>query len=272
MAKVTSKLQVTVPKALAERYGICAGDEIGFEEAGETIRVVPANAGASARGLDLEERLRLFDAATDRQRAREAGRQERGGVHMRAGPGASSTSVATRSLIDTNILVYRYDPRFPDKQRIATGLLRDGIVDGTMRLPHQAIVEFVAAAAWGGPENRLLEPSDARREAEEFMAQSPILYPDDAVLRTALRGMAAYRRPGSTRSFAKSTDSLHCCPRTSRTGACTEQLRSETRSRRRRHRHERPLLCPGHPAGAGCAPLAKRGWTGYPAPRRDPIV
>ena len=33
MAKVTSKLQVTVPKALAERYGIRPGDDIRFEEA-----------------------------------------------------------------------------------------------------------------------------------------------------------------------------------------------------------------------------------------------
>ena len=31
-----------------------------------------------------------------------------------------STLVAT--LIDTNVLVYRYDHRFPDKQRIADGV------------------------------------------------------------------------------------------------------------------------------------------------------
>lgn len=105
----------------------------------------------------------------------------------------SFTSVAARALIDTNILVYRYDWRFPDKQRIAIGLLRDGLADGTLRLPHQAIVEFVAAVTRGRQEGRLLEPSDARREAEEFMAQFPVLYPNDAVLRTALRGMAAYR-------------------------------------------------------------------------------
>ncbi len=70
MSKVTSKLQVTLPKALAQRYGIAPGDDIRFEEAGEVIRVVPANTGASEQGLDTEARLRLFDAATDRQRAR----------------------------------------------------------------------------------------------------------------------------------------------------------------------------------------------------------
>ena len=77
MSKVTSKLQVTLPKALAERYGIEPGDDIRFEEAGEVIRVVPASIDAAARGLDTEARLRLFDAATDRQRARETGRPAR---------------------------------------------------------------------------------------------------------------------------------------------------------------------------------------------------
>jgi predicted nucleic acid-binding protein len=38
------------------------------------------------------------------------------------------------ALADTNVLVYRFDPRFPDKQRVATELLRDGIKNGTLRL------------------------------------------------------------------------------------------------------------------------------------------
>ena len=76
MSKVTSKLQVTVPKALAERYGIGPGDDIRFEEAGEVIRVVPAAAAApaAAGGLDTGARLRLFDAASARQKARDAAR------------------------------------------------------------------------------------------------------------------------------------------------------------------------------------------------------
>ena len=76
MSKVTSKLQVTVSKALAERYGIRPGDDIRFEGAGEVMRVVPASAGAPPReGLDIEARLRLFDAATERQRKRERHRR-----------------------------------------------------------------------------------------------------------------------------------------------------------------------------------------------------
>ena len=100
--------------------------------------------------------------------------------------------MAARTLIDTNILVYRYDSRFPDKQSIASDILRDGIASGQARIAHQAIVEFVAAMTRGGPERWLLGPADARREAEEFMAQFPVVYPDDAVVRTALRGAAAY--------------------------------------------------------------------------------
>lgn len=96
------------------------------------------------------------------------------------------------TLIDTNVLVYRHDHRFPDKQRIADGVLRDGLETGDARLAHQVIVEFVSATTRGGPGSRLLEPGDARREAEELMSQFPVLYPNEAVLRTALRGTAAY--------------------------------------------------------------------------------
>ncbi len=70
MSKVTSKLQVTIPKAIADEYGIGPGDEIDFEPAGEVIRVVP-HARRRRMRLGLEERRRLFDRATVRQRQRE---------------------------------------------------------------------------------------------------------------------------------------------------------------------------------------------------------
>jgi AbrB family looped-hinge helix DNA binding protein len=72
MAKVTSKLQVTVPKVIAQQYGIRPGDEIEWVAAGDTIRVIPP--GRSTPAVDLEFRLRLFDAATARQRKRQASR------------------------------------------------------------------------------------------------------------------------------------------------------------------------------------------------------
>lgn len=70
MAKVTSKLQVTLPKAIADRFGIRPGDEIEWIATGDSIRVVPA--GRLVPVADLELRLRLFDAATERQRRRQA--------------------------------------------------------------------------------------------------------------------------------------------------------------------------------------------------------
>jgi predicted nucleic acid-binding protein len=98
------------------------------------------------------------------------------------------------SLIDTNILVYRFDPRFPDKQVVASELLRSGIADESIRLPYQAIVEFVAAVTWRrGTAEQLLSVTDAYREAEEMLAQFDVLYPTEAVLRLAFRGAAAYQ-------------------------------------------------------------------------------
>lgn len=98
------------------------------------------------------------------------------------------------ALVDTNVLVYRFDPRFPDKQRVANEVLRRGIADASVRVPHQAIVEFVAVMARplldGEP---LLPPAEARREAEELLSQFDVLYPTGALLRTALRGAAAYQ-------------------------------------------------------------------------------
>ena len=72
MAKVTSKLQVTIPKAVAERYGIRPGDEIDFQPAGDFIRVILPGRARSRR-IGREERLRLFDEATARQGQREKG-------------------------------------------------------------------------------------------------------------------------------------------------------------------------------------------------------
>ena len=80
MAKVTSKLQVTVPKTIAAQYGIRPGDEIEWLPAGEAIRVVPP--ARRTRTADPQWRLKLFDAATERQRRRQSSgprRRARGG-------------------------------------------------------------------------------------------------------------------------------------------------------------------------------------------------
>ena len=98
------------------------------------------------------------------------------------------------ALIDTNVLVYRFDSRFRRKQSIATELLLDGIASGGIRVPHQAVVEFVAAVTRRQRDGtQLLTPADARREAEEMLVTFDVLYPDELVVRTALRGAATYQ-------------------------------------------------------------------------------
>jgi AbrB family looped-hinge helix DNA binding protein len=68
MSKVTSKLQVTIPKAIARQYGIEPGAEIEFRPAGAEIRVVPPR--TERQRLAVAERLRLFDESTARARRR----------------------------------------------------------------------------------------------------------------------------------------------------------------------------------------------------------
>jgi predicted nucleic acid-binding protein len=98
------------------------------------------------------------------------------------------------ALVDTNVLVYRFDRRFPMKQRIARDLLREGIANASILVPHQAIVEFVAAVSRPlGKLPPLLDPTEARREAEDMLAQFDVLYPTEGLVRLALRGAAAYQ-------------------------------------------------------------------------------
>lgn len=99
------------------------------------------------------------------------------------------------SLIDTNVLVYRFDPRYPVKQQLARDLLRAGVAADSIVLPHQAVLEFVAAVTRPRPDldgAPLLSRADAFREAESLLVQFRIVYPGPEVLATALRGAAAY--------------------------------------------------------------------------------
>jgi len=110
------------------------------------------------------------------------------------------------SLVDTNVLVYRVDPRDPGKQRRATELLEAGIADRSLVLAHQSVLEFVAAVsrplrgqvggkAGGKASAPLLALADALTEAESLLSQFDVLYPTRDVLVTAMRGAAAYGLP-----------------------------------------------------------------------------
>ena len=71
MSRVTSKLQLTLPKRLAEQYGIKPGDEIEFQAAGESIRLVPKGARAATLAISREEALRMLDEDVAWQEARQ---------------------------------------------------------------------------------------------------------------------------------------------------------------------------------------------------------
>jgi predicted nucleic acid-binding protein len=98
------------------------------------------------------------------------------------------------SLVDTNILVYCFDSRALVKRAQARELLRRGSAENTIQIPHQALVEFVSVVTrrrgYGTP---LLPEEEAIRQAEGFMADFQVLYPNERVFRTALLGMATYR-------------------------------------------------------------------------------
>ncbi|MEX0900347.1 MAG: AbrB/MazE/SpoVT family DNA-binding domain-containing protein [Gammaproteobacteria bacterium] len=98
MSKVTSKLQLTLPKRLAEQYGIQPGDEVEFQAAGDSIRLVPGGAKAGSETLSLAERQRLFDEDTAWQRERER--------HMKFDPAAGGGRGWTREGL--------YDRDLPD--------------------------------------------------------------------------------------------------------------------------------------------------------------
>lgn len=72
--------------------------------------------------------------------------------------------------------------------------MRRGLAGGDLHLPHQALVEFVSAVRKPirPRPDKLLTAPEALREVESLMMQFPILYPDAALLRTALRGVVAY--------------------------------------------------------------------------------
>lgn len=72
MAKVTSKLQLTVPKVIADEYGIKPGDELDWIPAGDAIRVIPADSHHNRAHLrSVEDRLKLFHQMLERQRKRQ---------------------------------------------------------------------------------------------------------------------------------------------------------------------------------------------------------
>jgi len=100
------------------------------------------------------------------------------------------------TLVDTNILVYCCDPRDPDRRLAARKILRAGEASGEFRIPHQALLEFVNSVTRSrGREAPIMKLEDATRQAELFLEEFPVLFPNEAVFRLALLGKAAYKFP-----------------------------------------------------------------------------
>jgi predicted nucleic acid-binding protein len=79
------------------------------------------------------------------------------------------------SLVDSNILIYRCDPQ---KREAAREVLRLGEETGDLRIPHQAVVEFMSVITSSRRNATALMTLDAAtRQGEFFMAQFPVLYP-----------------------------------------------------------------------------------------------
>lgn len=98
------------------------------------------------------------------------------------------------ALVDTNVLVYVFDPGDPRKQRIAAEALDRGLRLDSVRLAHQTVVEFVSAVTQPRQDGKsLMSKGAALREAEELLAQFVVLYPNEVLMRTALRGAIAYQ-------------------------------------------------------------------------------
>jgi predicted nucleic acid-binding protein len=113
-------------------------------------------------------------------------------LRIAVGRARSFTSVS--ALVDTNVLVYRFDPRFPQKQQAANDLLRRGIAEDDVQIPHQVLIEFVAVITrpvrGGAP---LLSREEAARETELLLRQFMVIYPTEQVLRAAFYGQETYQ-------------------------------------------------------------------------------
>lgn len=92
---MTSKRQVTLPKAIADRYGIRPGDTLGWMPEGDHLRVeIGGREGPPP--LSMQERLRLFDRASLRRDEAAAAAGEPGQPPSVKGPGGTEGPATAR--------------------------------------------------------------------------------------------------------------------------------------------------------------------------------
>lgn len=94
-------------------------------------------------------------------------------------------------LIDTNVLIYAYDPRVRPKQEKALALLRRLAVNGRGRISTQVLGEFYAAGT-----RKLdppLSPAEAAEQIVALAAAWPVLVVTPLVVLEAARGASGHR-------------------------------------------------------------------------------
>ena len=96
------------------------------------------------------------------------------------------------ALVETNVLVYRFDNRFPKKQKIAADILRRGIMEDSVRVPHQAIIELVAAVTRSIRGHVILERADACGRRKNFWGSSLCCIQITEICRDPLRPHARW--------------------------------------------------------------------------------
>lgn len=94
-----------------------------------------------------------------------------------------------RILLDTNILVYFYDPRDPVKHAFAAKLLTDLRQHQAACLPVQALAEFTNLA----PRKLAMTPTDTYNQVSALGAAWPVLPLTPAIVLEAARGVRDYQ-------------------------------------------------------------------------------
>ena len=99
--------------------------------------------------------------------------------------------MAIEQVVDTNILVYAHDRRYPAKQRRARDLLAELARVGTAAIPAQALAEFSSVML--RPLRPPARPADLIREIESLAMTFTVLPLTAQIVLEALRGVRDHR-------------------------------------------------------------------------------
>lgn len=96
-------------------------------------------------------------------------------------------------LVDANILVYCYDSGAPEKKKRAEAIVAAGLETGELRIPHQAVLEFISACTRPhGPRPPLLSWAEVAQETEMLLANFKLLLPEKPLIPLAIYGATTH--------------------------------------------------------------------------------